>query len=117
MSGLRCRPGDLCRIVGMPAQLRGLNDRFVRLADALPFLVNGDWTWKLAEAVETCLLGNARQDGRMYYIGETVVCEVMQDKFLRPIRDADGDDETLTWAGKPQPTEDRAPVEHGIAHA
>lgn len=24
------------------------------------------------------------------------------DKWLRPIRDQDGEDETLTWAGKPQ---------------
>lgn len=24
------------------------------------------------------------------------------DKFLRPIRDNDGEDETLTWAGKPE---------------
>lgn len=113
MSGLRCRPGDLARIVGMPYQLRGLNDRFVKLADEQPFLVEGYWSWRLAEPVETCLLGNARQGGRFYYVGETVVVEILQDEFLRPIRGTDGDDETLAWAGKPA-TQDRAPVEGEI---
>ena len=27
------------------------------------------------------------------------------DVYLRPIRDSDGTDETLLWAGKPQPVE------------
>ena len=27
---------------------------------------------------------------------------MVEDKFLRPIRDNDGEDETLTWAGKPE---------------
>ena len=111
MSGLRCRPGDLCRVVDMPPQLSALNDRFVKLADLPPTLEGVDWTWQLAEPVEACLLGNARQAGRMFYIGETVVVERMQDKFLRPIRDSDGDDETLIWAGKPATTEDAAPTE------
>lgn len=28
--------------------------------------------------------------------------EGIADKHLRPIRDSDGEDETLTWAGKPE---------------
>ena len=27
---------------------------------------------------------------------------IVPDSFLRPIRDNPGDDETLTWAGKPE---------------
>lgn len=33
---------------------------------------------------------------------EVAVCP-FPDSWLRPIRDSDGADETLTWAGKPQP--------------
>ena len=35
--------------------------------------------------------------GETVYVAERFI----GDEFLRPIRDQDGEDETLTWAGKP----------------
>lgn len=36
--------------------------------------------------------------------------------WLRPLLDSDGADESLTWAGKPQDAEDRAPCELEPVH-
>lgn len=37
------------------------------------------------------------------WFGGQFYCKFMfYDRYLRPIRDQDGDDETLTWAGKPE---------------
>jgi hypothetical protein len=33
---------------------------------------------------------------------DITLCGAIADECLRPIRDQDGDDETLTWAGKPE---------------
>lgn len=38
-----------------------------------------------------------------------VIAPIIADEFLRPIRDQDGEDETLTWAGKPN--KEHAPKE------
>lgn len=38
----------------------------------------------------------ARRDGT-----PTIFADLAPDNSLRPIRDNDGEDETLTWAGKP----------------
>ncbi|WP_157839639.1 hypothetical protein [Comamonas testosteroni] len=39
---------------------------------------------------------------RFHENGIIVETEFAEDKYLRPIRDHGGEDETLTWAGKPE---------------
>lgn len=106
---MNCRPGDLARCVGLPEVLRAANDRFVRLSNSPAVMLDGDWTWALAEPMEIVLLGNCTQGGVKFWIGETVVVTELQDEYLRPIRDQPGEDEILRIAGRP--VTDRSPVE------
>ncbi len=91
MSKLNCRPGDLARIVNSEA---GNNDKIVlcvRFAGLVPFGFIGARPKILAGwVIDRELRGG---DGRY--------SNVVEDCKLRPIRDNPGEDETLTWAGKP----------------
>ncbi len=113
MSGLNCKPGDLARIVGMHPSLAEANDRIVKLQQLPPVVTDGLPSWRLTERVELVMVGNGRRGHTSFWIGESVWFDEIPDKYLRPIRGTDGDDETLAWAGKPgtESTEDRAPVE------
>lgn len=84
---MRCKPGDIARIVGDPMN----RDRLVHVdsvADGEP----GRW---LVTGLQP-LYCYAR--ARMCKAGTVGKCS---DDRLMPLRDAPGDDETLTWAGKP----------------
>lgn len=85
---MRCRVGDLAVYVGTSRAHIGKVVRCVRLADEMEFSFryrDGKPAWD----VEPDLLGN-----------NTAV----YDEALRPIRDQPGEDETITWAGKPVTT-------------
>ena len=91
---LNCRPGDLAFYVGVTSPKDvGLIVRCVkyvglrrgRCGTALPM-------WEISPK-----LPNG--------IATKPWCA---DKALRPIRDQPGDDETLTWAGLPQPSKETA---------
>ena len=71
---MNCKPGDLAVIVLTGTEYDGT---FVDVLE----LVDGYWD---------CLTLRERLDLSI------------DDGALRPIRDQPGDDETLTWAGKPQ---------------
>jgi hypothetical protein len=103
---MNCKPGDLAIITGLHPAVDAANGRIVRLADAAPVSVNGEPAWILAERVEVVLLANGRSFNQQFWIGETVWFDRLQDKYLRPIRDSDGEDEMLRLAGKPS-TADR----------
>lgn len=81
---MNCKPGDLAYIVGCrnAPELNGLVVHVVRRVSDEAWLCAG-------HAIER----NAASWG--------VPCHIF-DRNLRPIRDNDGPDETLTWAGKPE---------------
>lgn len=101
---MNCKPGDLARITGMPSAMAAANDRFVRIKNSPPNHGNGlveGGVWDLEELEEVVLLGNITYQGVQIWIGETVVFNSLPDKYLRPIRDQPGADETLLWAPVP----------------
>ncbi len=79
---MNCKPGDLARYVGTESRSVG---RIVLVLES----------------------SAARGHMRMWRVepplrdGAGKQCSFVADQALRPIRPGDGDDETLTWAGKP----------------
>lgn len=88
---MNCKPGDLAVIVDMPPALAEARDRFVRLTNEPPEILNGEPIWRLTERVCFVLVGNGQRNGVKFYIGESLWFDRLQDKYLRPIRDP-GDD-------------------------
>lgn len=92
---MNVKPGDFARIVNAPEN----NGAIVSVLRAAPahlyedFLV--DWEVTVMNAVRAYDTHGAEVDVRP---GQT--CAI-NDQYLRRI-DLDGDDETLTWAGKPE---------------
>jgi hypothetical protein len=90
---MNCKPGDLAVIVRSYAENEGRIVRCVRLVNYLWNNMLGGAhvlpTWE----IDQCL---TNPDGRLI--------RLVPDNQLRPIRPSDGEDETLTWAGKPQET-------------
>jgi hypothetical protein len=88
---MNCKPGDLAVIVRSAAGNEGKIVHCVRLAGEKVFLdsnlnrVGPFICWEVSPPM-ICVLGNVQQ--------------FFADEFLRPIRDNDGTDETLTWAPK-----------------
>jgi hypothetical protein len=82
---MNCKPGDLAVVVrAYVAENLGKVCRVIG-----PSRVKG-WDWELEFPHPVLWSGGAiARDGRG------------QDWQLRPIRNNDGEDETLTWAGKP----------------
>lgn len=82
---LRCRPGDLAVLIkgqniGVLVDVLNLNDDEIGFWDVIPH--------------SAC-----RGHDRDVSAGE--IC-LAHDSKLRPLRDSDGEDETFTWAGKPE---------------
>ena len=92
---MNCREGDLAVVVGGERTRRNVGRvvRVIALAGPEDFdpLVPRDRCWR----VDTPM----RWDSLLF---GSVMCPVAPDEYLRPIRDNDGEDETLAWAGKPQ---------------
>lgn len=84
-----CKPGDLARVIDDPeSRCAGIVDKIVTVTK--PVMV-GVWPgWMYAGSPMVCICGCGRQ------------IDALADALLRPIRGQDGDDETLTWAGKPE---------------
>lgn len=91
---MNCRPGDIAVIVGGIEANVGRMVRVIKACDALHWaMCHADWEVELLQTTTTSgPLGE--QDS-----GPGMVC-VCVDRILRPIRDGEGDDETLTWAPK-----------------
>ena len=84
---MNCKPGDMAYIVGCrnAPQLNGLMVHVVR---------------QVSEDSWQCAGHEIERNAAMWGIP----CHIF-DRYLRPIRDSDGTDETLVYAGKPQPVE------------
>jgi hypothetical protein len=96
---MNCKPGDLAIVIRSNAGNEGLIVAVERWADArtvtLAGGLNRDPGWLcVARAFNVFDYGQKRVVG-------TVDRGVFPDKNLRPIRDNDGEDETLSWAGLP----------------
>lgn len=102
---MRCKPGDLAVIVGMPQALSEARDKIVRLTNEPPMAIDGEIFWKLAERVSVVLTGNGTFKGETFWIGESVWFDQLKDENLLPIRDPgeDAKDETLSWLPVPLP--------------
>ena len=88
---MNCRPGDLAIVVKSNAGNEGVLLDVIRQAEI------GSWLCiALTEGVGTI---------RRFMPGDQVICT---DSCLRPLRDNDGQDETLTWAGLPNKQEQPA---------
>jgi hypothetical protein len=88
---MNCKPGDLAVIVRSAA---GNEGRIVRCVELVGDFVlshpNGLVTFPNTWLIDLPLIGwGGRQSKHV------------PDEWLRPIRDNDGEDESLTWAGKP----------------
>lgn len=90
---MNCVAGDLALIVRSPL---GLN--LNTLVDVVTLMGNHS---------ELGPIWRVRAKGRSLVTELGIVCAAcdIPDAWLKPIRDADGPDETLSWAGKPQPIE------------
>jgi hypothetical protein len=91
---MNCKPGDLAVIIWTKAYPENIGAlvRVVRESPNGPNPVHGfQWSCEALHPVRSSRgVMQPGQEG------------AMPDKFLRPIRDNDGEDETLTWAAKPQ---------------
>ncbi|GEM_PF-2006732 len=103
---MNCKKGDLARVIylsfwpyaeGVLVEIEGPGQHFQ--ATNRPA-----WKCKLLTSMRCHQIGSS---GRSY--GPDVAppgsIAVLLDEWMRPIRGSEGDDETLQWAGKPQPAE------------
>ncbi|MBI2725418.1 MAG: hypothetical protein HYX42_04130 [Polaromonas sp.] len=94
---MNCKPGDLAIVVGLGPNNNGRIVEVVRHAVSgetvagFIFLAKGPPPFWLIKTTGTLL----------QWDGDSVTERVINDRFLRPIRDQPGQDETLTWAPVP----------------
>ena len=95
---MNCKRGDLAVVVRSMAGNEGRLVSCIRLA-----------------RTDELIAFNVRMDcGPAWVIGEKLMSSsgglipIAIDAWLRPIRDQDGEDETLTWAGKPNEVKETA---------
>lgn len=102
---MNCKPGDLAIIVNAKAN-PSLNGRIVKvLRRAVPgeiFVMDGVGVRLREDRAKSWIV---ESDRPMPFLSSPRVLftktRPVQDAHLRPIRDNDGEDETMTWAGKP----------------
>lgn len=82
---MNCKPGDLAVVVRSATNPENIG-RIVRCVDMTRRRLAGSW--------EECECWIVEPDITVY--------GAIADRCLRPIRPTDGEDETLTWAGKPE---------------
>jgi len=93
---MNCKPGDLAMYIGVHVAARGMVCQVVRPVR---------WYDRLrCREINTLIQPVWRIDPPLIR-GDGGTGEFVSDCALRPIRDNPGADETLTWAGKPQPVE------------
>jgi hypothetical protein len=103
---MNCKPGDLAKIVGGSR----LNGRMVYVDSAVlrdEILPSGYRASDGAVGHWLCEFLGGPVDGPLDIPGCRLVHRwwPIDDRYLRPIRDNDGEDETLSWAGKPREVE------------
>lgn len=101
---MNCKPGDLAIVVSaeITPEMIGRIVKVVRpvfSGETVPCLgtlpIFDEVVWLCS--AEGGTIPARFSDGVLRHLHERAIC----DRFLRPIRDTEGQDETLTWAGKP----------------
>ena len=85
---MRCKPGELAVITSCGPQTGNLLGAVIRVTAIHPKFVDHGPAW--------------RYEGRPLKSRVGVSVVAVNDCCLTPIRPDEGDDETLTWAGKPE---------------
>jgi hypothetical protein len=91
---MNCRPGDLAVVV-RACNAENLGGLVRVVGPGMLFDWHIDPLFDLRHVVDPHTRAGIRPGGGRLYVEA-------DDVQLRPIRDQDGEDETLTWAGKPQ---------------
>lgn len=114
---MNCKPGDIARIVCPQPQLAELRDRIVRVTE--PCDIAGEPGWVLAKRENFVMVGTGISTitDEKFGIGTPVYVDRLQDKYLRPIRGVDGEDEMLRIAGKPQQRDETLMPRKQMEHA
>lgn len=91
---LNCKPNDLARVISNEeTRICGIVDKVITVLQPNGMTEAGFVAW--------CYAGPRLRCG----CGCFMRLEFIADEVLRPIRGQEGDDETLTWAGKPTPVD------------
>jgi hypothetical protein len=89
---MNCKPGDLAVVVKSYAGNEGKIVRVLQLNKKQQLFGPNGLEYGIVWEIDPPLIG----------WGGVKLTKAMFDYQLRPIRDNDGEDETLTWAGKPE---------------
>jgi len=92
---MNCKPGDFAVVVRSDCKNHGRILTVIRLATSDEKFASG-YAWNPDPMWVTDAMLASTYGGPDHF---------MWDSHLRPIRDSDGTDETLAYAGKPQPVE------------
>lgn len=103
---MNCKPGDLARLV-IPGDLYGALFSVIEAAPVGTGFQLPDGTLHQPTGANGWIVESLGSKVPARYWSNGVPTRVfvrfgaVDDKYLRPIRDNDGEDQTLTWAGKP----------------
>lgn len=94
---MNCKPGEYAFIVGVPYGVGpDVIGKIVRVV-----MIDHNGLWRLETGLLiNCLVHGKTRDGNQVQPGP-FLCEGFPDEHLQPIRDNDGEDETLQWAPVP----------------
>lgn len=99
---MNCNPGDLAVVVGASCKRNlGRIVQCVRLHNDVWHDIDGVLFDRASDGPSWVVDPPLESEFVVGAVGSTQ-CFVCEDRHLRPIRDNDQQDETLTWAGKPQ---------------
>lgn len=92
---LKCKKGDVARIVGVQDALSELRDHFVTCVEL--YHLAGEPHWRIDRRIDFVLLANGRSTftGQRFFMGEPLWIDSMPDKYLQPIRGGERDGETV----------------------
>lgn len=100
---MNCKPGDLAFTCGRFSRVvERAHGRIVQLASLAPILAPDGWHWRLTETVFVRSLVADPSCGVLP--GDVLAADYWPDSDLRPLRDSDGQDETLSWGKLTRPS-------------
>jgi len=98
---MNCKPGDLAVLIRSELGYEGAIVEVMRFIGEMRF----HYPTGLRIVARDCWEVRGRLDPvhmrEVARVGVSAGCGAVPDAWLRPIRDQPGEDETLTWAGRP----------------
>lgn len=92
---MNVKPGDIARVTGSTGRSAENNGRLVQVVGPAPDK-SAEW-WEVI-TLQSMRVFPSFGEPKIVPAGSHAVG---LDRYLRPLHDGDGEDETLTWAGKP----------------